>query len=182
MTVPRSFAKHAARMTFPNSVFLRPISSTTASTTATEVVERATPASQLDMAVQRRTYWATGVRPRNGLEKPTSPAAVVSFHFARKITESSSAPARKVSTLAPVPAKKVIHSVFAARPAGSTTAPIMSCATVPTTVSNKAVEILSQIARKVAMRANPTQIEASARTFGASALASAFVRRFSSKT
>jgi len=45
MTVPRSFTKHAARIAFPNSVLLRPSSNITAYTTATEVVERATPAS-----------------------------------------------------------------------------------------------------------------------------------------
>lgn len=55
MTVPRSFTKHAARIAFPNSVLLRPSSNITAYTTATEVVERATPASQLDITVQCRT-------------------------------------------------------------------------------------------------------------------------------
>ena len=44
-----------------------------------------------------------------------------------------------------------------------------SCATVPTTISDKAVEILNQIARSVAISANPTQMEASAQTFCMSA-------------
>src|ERR1039457_2059971 len=48
ITVPRSFTKQAARMPLPKSVRLRPNSSMTAYTTATEVVERATPASQLE--------------------------------------------------------------------------------------------------------------------------------------
>ncbi len=77
-----------------------------------------------------------------------------------------------------MPAKKVIHSVFAARPMGPTRAPMISCATVPTTISDKAVEILNQIARRVAMRANPTQMEASAQTFCMSALAPVLVLGF----
>jgi hypothetical protein len=52
MTVPRSLIKQAARIAFPNSVTLKPNSSMTAYTTATEVVESATPASQLDFTVQ----------------------------------------------------------------------------------------------------------------------------------
>ena len=54
MTVPRSFTKQAARMAFPKSVTLNPSSNMTAYTTATEVVESATPASQLDLVVQWR--------------------------------------------------------------------------------------------------------------------------------
>jgi hypothetical protein len=45
----------------------------------------------------------------------TRPSAVDSFHFARKILGSSSAPARNVSTMAPVPARKVIHGAFPAQ-------------------------------------------------------------------
>ena len=47
ITVPRSFTKQAASTAFPKSVTLNPSSNITAYTTATEVVERATPASQL---------------------------------------------------------------------------------------------------------------------------------------
>src|ERR1700690_1138257 len=49
MTVPRSVIKQAARIVFPNSVLFRPSSSITAYTTATDVVDIATPASQLDL-------------------------------------------------------------------------------------------------------------------------------------
>ena len=54
MTVPRSVMKHAARTVFPKSVLFSPNSSMTAYTTATEVVESATPASQLARTVQPR--------------------------------------------------------------------------------------------------------------------------------
>src|SRR5271170_8254272 len=55
ITVPRSLTKHAARMALPNSVTLKPISSITAYTTATEVDESATPASQLEGTLQCNT-------------------------------------------------------------------------------------------------------------------------------
>src|SRR5271156_4158834 len=70
MTVPKSFTKQAARIAFPNSVLLRPSSSITAYTTATEVVERATPASQLDITVQCKTKCAISVHPKKGPKKP----------------------------------------------------------------------------------------------------------------
>src|ERR1035438_9360421 len=54
ITVPRSFTKQEARMPFPKSVSLKPVSSITAYTTATEVVDRATPASQLAIKLQCR--------------------------------------------------------------------------------------------------------------------------------
>jgi hypothetical protein len=66
ITVPRSFTKHAARMALPYSVTLNPSSSITAYTTATEVVESATPASQLDMIDQCNRKCATAAQPRNG--------------------------------------------------------------------------------------------------------------------
>src|ERR1035438_7661232 len=55
ITVPRSLMKQAARMDLPYSVTLKPSSSITAYTTATEVVERATPQSQLGMMAQCST-------------------------------------------------------------------------------------------------------------------------------
>src|ERR1700689_2504330 len=55
ITVPRSFTKQAASTAFPKSVTLKPSSNMTAYTTATEVVERATPANQLARAVQCKT-------------------------------------------------------------------------------------------------------------------------------
>jgi hypothetical protein len=57
---------------------------------------------------------------------------------------------------------------------GPTIAPMINCATVPTTISDKAVEILNQIASRVAMSANPTHKEANAQTFCMSVLASVF--------
>jgi hypothetical protein len=57
-------------------------------------------------------------------------------------------------------------------------APMINCATVPTTISDKAVEILNQIASSVAMSANPTHKEASAQTFCMSVLAPVLVLEF----
>ena len=69
--------------------------------------------------------------------------------------------------MAPVPARKVTQSAFAFRPLETKIAPITSCATVPTTISVSAVEILNQIASNVAMRAKPTQTDACTQTFSA---------------
>src|ERR1700691_1313957 len=55
ITVPRSLMKQAARIAFPYSVTLKPSSNITAYTTATDVVERATPQSQLGMMAQCST-------------------------------------------------------------------------------------------------------------------------------
>jgi len=55
ITVPRSLMKQAARIALPYSVTLNPSSSITAYTTATEVVESATPHSQLGIIGQCRT-------------------------------------------------------------------------------------------------------------------------------
>ena len=49
---------------------------------------------------------------------------------------------------------------------------MINCATVPTTISVKAVEILNQIAKSVATSASPTHREASAQTFSMSVLVS----------
>ncbi len=72
------------------------------------------------------------------------------------MTGSSSAPARNVSTMAPVPARKVIHCVLPCRPPVPSMTPMTSWATVPTTISESAVETLNQIAISVATNANPT--------------------------
>ena len=55
ITVPTSLIKHAARIDLPYSVTLKPSSSITAYTTATEVVDSATPQSQLAMTPQCST-------------------------------------------------------------------------------------------------------------------------------
>jgi hypothetical protein len=45
ITVPRSFTKHAARIIFPNGFSFNHVSTITAYTTATDVVDSAIPAS-----------------------------------------------------------------------------------------------------------------------------------------
>ena len=49
--------------------------------------------------------WPTSVQPRNGPKKPAMPTASDSRHLVLKIAGSSSAPARKVRTMAPAPAR-----------------------------------------------------------------------------
>ena len=51
MTVPRSVMKQAPKMPFPKSVLLNPVSNITAYTTAMDVVDSATPQSQLAWAL-----------------------------------------------------------------------------------------------------------------------------------
>ena len=125
----------------------------TAYTTATEVVDRATPASQLAGMDHPNTKCATAAAPRKGEKKPTRPTTEASFHLVRNIPGSSSAPARNVSTMAPVPARKPTQADFAPSTSVPISAPMMSCATVPTTISESAVEILNQIESSVAINA-----------------------------
>src|ERR1039458_263960 len=153
ITVPRSFTKQAARMPLPKSVRFKPSSSMTEYTTAIEVVDRATPANQLAGMDHRNTKCATAAAPRNGAKKPTNPTTMASFHFVRNMPGSSSAPARNVSTIAPVPARKLTQADFAPSTSVPIRAPMMSCATVPTTISERAVEILNQIESSVAINA-----------------------------
>ena len=67
--------------------------------------------------------------------------------------------------MAPVPARKLIQPVFPPRSASTKSTPISSWATVPTTISVSAVEILNQMAMSVAIRARPTHTAASTHIF-----------------
>ena len=67
-----------------------------------EVVDRATPVSRLAWEFQPSAQWATAAHPRNGAVKPTRPTTVTSVSLVRMTAGSSSAPARKVSSTAPV--------------------------------------------------------------------------------
>src|SRR5512147_2060790 len=133
----------------------------TAYTTATEVVDSAIPASQLASWLQSSQNQVTAVQPKKGTRKLISPTAVASFHFALKIAGSNSAPARKVSRMAPVPDRNLIQGSCVPSIAAPTEAPISSWATVPTTISDSAVAILSQIESSVAINAKPSQSAAS---------------------
>jgi hypothetical protein len=109
-TVPRSHTKQAVRMSLPRSVRLRPVSTITASTTATEVVESAMPAIWLACSRQWRTNRANAQAPAKGAAKPTPPMARLGARKRRRDSGSISAPARKVSRTLPKPARKSIHS------------------------------------------------------------------------
>src|SRR5260370_16522575 len=114
-TVARSVMKQAAKTTLPYAVAFNPNSSITAYTTATDVVDMATPASQLASGCQPSSHRAAAAQPRNGATKLTNPIAQASFHCLRKTTGPSSAPARKVSKIAPAPERNCIHPKSPAR-------------------------------------------------------------------
>src|SRR5439155_16334005 len=120
------------------------------------------PASQLASTPQPSSQRAAAAQPKNGAKKLISPTAVASFHLRRNTSGSSSAPARKVSTLAPVPESNLIHPWSPPSTAVPTSAPMSSCAMVPTTISESAVATRSQIDTSVAMSASPSQSAASA--------------------
>jgi len=90
------------------------------------------------------------------------PIVVVSFHRVRSTAGSSSAPARNVSRIAPVLARNFIHDWSAPSAAAPTSAPIASWATMPTTISDMAVAMRSQIDSRVAASASPSHSAASA--------------------
>ncbi len=103
--------KQAARISFPISVALSPVSAMTAYTTATEVVDNAIPAICEARHSQPKIQYAPNHAPRNGSTKATTPIATAGFQCVRSEMGSISAPARKVSSTAPNPARKLIHSV-----------------------------------------------------------------------
>ncbi len=105
------------------------------------MVESATPASQLAGVDHPSRKRAAAAQPRNGARKETTPIPSASFRLDRKDSGSSSVPARNVRTIAPVPERNVIQGAFAPRVSVPIKAPINSCATVPTTISESAVEM-----------------------------------------
>ena len=156
ITVARSVTKQAARTVFPYPVVLIPSSSITAYTTATDVVDMAIPASQLASGVQPRHHQASAAQRKNGRKKLISPIISACFHCFLKTVGSSSAPARKVSSIAPAPDKNCTQLASPASMLAPNRAPIMSCAIVPTTISESAVAIRRYIDRIVAINARPS--------------------------
>jgi hypothetical protein len=104
------------------------------------------------------------VTPRKGARNPIIPTADDSFHLERKTAGSNSAPARKVRTMAPVPARNVIHSVLALRTWLPANAPDDQRATVPMTISDSAVDTRSQLEASTASRASKSRIAATNQT------------------
>src|SRR5439155_25977130 len=70
---------------------------------------------------------------------------------------SSSAPARKVSTMAPAPARNLIQAWSAPRNAAPKAAPRTSCAAVPTRISESALATFNQMDSSAASSASPSQ-------------------------
>jgi len=97
-------------MILPISVFVRPVSTSTAYTTASEVVLSATPAICAAGQLHPRTWWQTNMAPRNGPAKERTPMSRLSLDLSRRIRTSTSAPARNVSRIPPRPATNLTHS------------------------------------------------------------------------
>ena len=133
------------------------------------------PASQLAAGSQPSTQRAAAAHTKNGAKKLTRPTAVASFHLRRNTFGSSSAPARNVSTIAPVPERNLIQPWSAPSAAVPISAPITSWAIVPTTISDSAVATRSQIEISVAASASPSHKAASAQ-ISVTAVASCLVR------
>src|SRR5215472_9621766 len=100
----------------------------------------------------------------NGKKKLASPTATASFHLTRKTNGSSSAPARKVRTMAPTPDRNFTQDSSVPSTAPPMAAPMINCAMVPTTISESAVEIPSQIDVRLATSASESHRAASAHT------------------
>ena len=112
ITVPRSVTKHAARMSLPSGVSLRPVSTITAYTTATEVVDMASPAICAARSPHPNTNCANIQASANGAAKLTTPSARLAFQNFLMTALSSSAPARNVRTSAPRLARKLTQGVI----------------------------------------------------------------------
>jgi hypothetical protein len=154
-TVPRSVMKQAPRIPLPKSVRLSPVSSITAYTTAMEVVDMAIPASQLAPDDQPSAYRAMAAHPRNGARKLTIPTTVTSRHLRRMTAGSSSAPARKVRTTAPVAARNVNQGWLDPMASAPARGPRIAAAATPTRISVSAPDTFRREAKKVATRASP---------------------------
>src|ERR1700690_11098 len=120
----------------------------------------AMPANQLASTLQPKPQRASTAQPRKGAAKLTRPMAPACFHCLRNTAGSSSAPARKVSSIAPAPARNLIHDASPASTALPSIAPMKSCAMVPTTISDNAVATRSQIDSMEASRASPSHTAA----------------------
>src|SRR5258707_9310624 len=124
----------------------------------------ATPASQLGITPQPSREGAPAAQPRNGNRKLASPTGAASFHLSLNTMGSSSAPARNVSTIAPMPARNLTQPSSARSTADPMNALKINWAVVPTMISDSAVETRSQIENRPAITARPSHNAASAHT------------------
>ena len=136
--MPRSFTKQAARMILPISVLVE------AGLHHHRVDDGDRGGGQRDPGdlrlrpgpAQPRSGRRAG-RPRYGAKKPTTPMLMLDQKCLRTTCGSISAPARKVSRMAPKPARKLTQ--------GASGRPMRLPATAPTTISTSATEIATQI-------------------------------------
>ncbi len=109
--VPRSVTNVAAMIVLPISVFVSPVSTSTAYTTANEVVDIAIPAISDCRMSQPATKYANRPAPTNGSRNESPPMRTDPLSFRRNSDGSTSAPARNVSTMPANEARKSIHGV-----------------------------------------------------------------------
>ena len=113
--VPMSVTKHALMISLPIRVWLSPVSTSTAYTTASEVVDSAVPAISAAFVLHPSARSASSVATTNGPTNDTTPIASDAPSRSRKSSGSTSAPARKVSTIDANDATNTNHGVLASR-------------------------------------------------------------------
>jgi len=118
------------------------------------------PASQLAWVLQPRTKWARAAQPKNGAKNPISPPTNTSRSFIRIAAGSSSAPARKVSSTAPIEAMNRSQSRFAPRALRSRYCSAAKAANMPTQISTNAMEMRRWLAMIAEATANESQTAA----------------------
>src|SRR5260221_3090277 len=141
-----------------------PTRTKTPGTPETGLVIVRTQPSRLVTASQRSMKCAPAAQQRNGNRKLASPTAAASFHLSLNTMGSSSAPARNVSTIAPMPARNLTQPSSAPSTADPMNALKINWAVVPTMISDSAVETRSQTENRPAITARPSHNAASAHT------------------
>jgi len=108
--VQRSVTKVALMSSLPAAVWVSPRSTSTAYTTANDVVERAVPAIRDARVLQSRRTYATSEVTANGPTNETIPSPSEGPSRRRIYAGSTSIPARNVSTIEPNWAMKTSQS------------------------------------------------------------------------
>lgn len=111
--MPRSVTNVDDMINWPMRVADRPVSTSTAYTTAREVVDRAMPPISAARQSQPAAYRQASRANANGARNDSVPISRLAFQLLRSATGSTSAPARTVSTTDPKLAKNTSQSGMA---------------------------------------------------------------------
>src|SRR6185312_1123632 len=115
IAVHMSVTKQADMTSLPIRVELSPVSTSTAYTTASDVVDSAVPAISDALSVQPSSQADTAHETRKGPAKDTSPMLTEAPKRSLKSSGSTSAPARNVRTIDANDAMNASHGVFGSR-------------------------------------------------------------------